>query len=66
MTNFSPIGFKSVNYPVPHCPICRGFLKEPCNTCMEKKNDKCKVILKDDINYHEHCYHFVNSEGSTP
>lgn len=62
MTNFSPIGFKSVNYPVPHCPLCRGFLKEPCNVCMEKKNDKCNVILKNGINYHEHCNTFMNSE----
>lgn len=60
MTNFSPIGFKTINYPVPHCPLCRGFLIEPCNICIEKQSDKCNVIMIDNVNYHEHCHTFMN------
>lgn len=61
MTSFSPIGFKSINYPVPHCPLCRGYLREPCNVCMENKSDKCNVVVRDGVHYHEHCHTFMNA-----
>lgn len=65
MTNFCPIGFKIKNYPIPHCPLCRGLLKEPCNICMEQHNEKCNVMLNNNIYYHEHCYNFINLPEKT-
>lgn len=65
LTNFSPVGFKVMNYPVQFCPLCRGYLTEPCNMCMEKKNDNCPVINNDESFYHNHCYAFMNSKSKS-
>jgi hypothetical protein len=60
LTNFSPIGFKQVNYPVQYCAICRGCLVDVCSTCVEKKSEICNVINADGSFYHHHCYNFVD------
>jgi hypothetical protein len=64
LTNFSPIGFKVMNYPVQFCSLCRGYLTEPCSICMEKRNENCTVLDNDGSFYHNHCYIFMNSENN--
>ena len=63
LVNFSPIGFKMINYPVQFCSLCRGYLTEVCNTCTENNCEKCDVIQADDSYYHVHCYKFVNDNN---
>lgn len=65
LTNFSPIGFKVVNYPVQFCSLCRGYLSEVCNTCTERKSEVCNVINSEGSYYHNHCYQFMNSTSKT-
>lgn len=66
MVSFSPIGFKIVNYPVSYCPLCRGYLTELCNICIENENENCDVINNDGTYYHNHCYKFMNSKSTVP
>lgn len=60
LTSFSPIGFKTMNYPVQFCSLCRGYLTDVCSTCMEKGCEKCDVINNDGSYYHNHCYTFMS------
>ena len=62
LTNLSPIGFKTVNYPVKFCSLCRGYLTEVCSTCIEKGEEKCTVTNHDGSYYHTHCYSFMNTQ----
>lgn len=62
LIELSPIGFKKPYYPVQHCSLCRGYLNDVCNTCMEKKCDKCDVINSDGTYYHRHCHTFMNQK----
>lgn len=56
LIDFSPIGFKKINYPVQYCCICRGYLTDVCSICMENKSDVCDVINTDNNYYHHHCF----------
>lgn len=60
LTNFSPIGLKIVNYPVQFCSLCRGYLTEVCNICMENNSENCAVVNIDNTFYHDHCYKFMD------
>ena len=64
LTNFSPIGFKQVNYPVPYCSLCRGYLTEVCGTCIEKGEEECAVTKNNDSYYHAHCYTLMGSSNT--
>lgn len=63
LTNFSPIGFKKINYPVQYCPLCRGFLTDVCQQCVDRKSEKCNVINSDGAYYHHHCFTFLNNQS---
>lgn len=63
LTNFSPIGFKQINYPVQYCTICRGCLVDVCSMCIEKGNEVCNVINTDGSFYHYHCYNLINASS---
>ena len=62
LINFTPIGFKVINYPVQYCSLCRGYLTDVCNTCSETNCEICDVIQADGSYYHVHCYKFVNQK----
>lgn len=62
MIDFSPIGFKQINYPVQFCSLCRGKLTDVCGACFEKNITKCDVINTDDTYYHLHCYRMIEKE----
>ena len=66
LTNFSPIGFKQVNYPTQFCSLCRGYLTDVCSVCMEKNEEKCNVTNQNGSYYHSHCYTFMNAETKKP
>ena len=63
LVNFSPIGFKEVNYPVQFCSLCRGRLVDVCSMCMEKGSETCNVINSDGSYYHFHCHSFMGAEN---
>jgi len=63
LTNFSPIGFKEVNYPVQFCSLCRGRLVDVCSICIEKGSNVCNVINSDGSYYHFHCHSFMNDNN---
>ena len=63
LTNFTPIGFKEVNYPVQFCYLCRGRLTDVCSLCIERDSDICNVINNDDSYYHFHCYSLIDTEN---
>lgn len=60
LTNFSPIGFQKIKYPVQYCTLCRGDLTEVCSTCMEKHCEKCDVVNNNGTFYHNHCLEMIN------
>jgi hypothetical protein len=62
LTKLNPVGFKVVNYPVPHCPLCRGYLNDVCSVCLDKKIEECNVVKHDNVHYHAHCYSFMNEK----
>lgn len=66
LTSFSPIGFMKPNYPVKFCSLCRGYLVEVCNECLEKHHEVCEVINQENTYYHKHCYSLMNSTNKTP
>jgi len=66
LTNLSPIGFKVVNYPTQYCCLCRGYLTEVCNTCMERGSENCNIVKSDGSYYHQHCLAFMNSDTKKP
>ncbi len=61
LVNFSPIGFKEINYPTPFCTLCRGYLTEVCGDCMDRGFDKCTITNQDDAYYHTHCHALMNA-----
>ena len=61
LKNFSPIGFKIPNYPSQYCPLCRGYLIDVCNICIEKKCETCNVIDIKGTFYHDHCHKFIDN-----
>lgn len=63
LTKFSPVGFKMINYPSKNCLLCRGTLNDVCDTCKERKSEKCNVVSEDDNYYHEHCYSMINEKS---
>ncbi|XWV24624.1 hypothetical protein QJ856_gp1161 [Tupanvirus deep ocean] len=63
LTNFTPIGFKEVNYPVQFCSLCRGRLADVCSLCIERGSDTCNVINNEGSYYHFHCHSFINTEN---
>lgn len=62
LVDFSPIGFKTINYPVPYCSICRGYLVNVCSTCKETGQELCAVVNTDNTYYHNHCYQMIKPE----
>jgi len=66
LTNFSPIGFKEINYPVQFCTLCRGRLVDVCSSCIERNNDICNVINTDGSYFHYHCYNLMNNDNKNP
>lgn len=66
LLNFSPIGFKVENYPVQYCSLCRGYLTEICNTCVENKCENCDVIQANESYYHVHCHKLFNGNVPIP
>lgn len=63
LTNFSPIGFKKNNYPVQYCLLCRGFLSDICEKCVENKCEKCNIINSEGAYYHYHCFSHLNEKN---
>jgi len=59
LTNFSPIGFKLMNYPVTNCSVCRGLLHDVCHTCEDLDREICPVTNQNELYYHTHCYTFI-------
>lgn len=66
LVNFTPIGFKNMNYPVQFCALCRGYLSEVCSNCMETGCEKCTVTKQNDSYYHTHCLALMNAEDKKP
>lgn len=61
LINLTPIGFKSICYPVHFCSICRGYLSDVCSSCIEIGNDKCNIVDINGFYYHYHCYSLMKS-----
>ena len=59
LVNFSPVGFKQINYPTAYCLLCRGYLTEICDSCTKYNRDECHVLEKDGSYYHMHCYNII-------
>ena len=66
LVDFSPVGFKVMNYPVQFCSLCRGYLSDPCSNCIENNNDKCTVTNQNNSYYHTHCFTFMNADVKKP
>jgi len=62
LTNFVPIGFKNINYPIDMCLLCRGPLTEVCHTCSEKNIENCPVEEHNKLYYHKHCHTLVKND----
>lgn len=66
LIDFSPIGFKQINYPVQFCSLCRGKLVDVCGNCFENNITKCDVINTNDTYYHLHCYKMIETSEKKP
>lgn len=59
LTNFSPVAFKSINYPIKCCLLCRGALDDLCHTCLEDGSENCPIVEVEGLHYHQHCHQYI-------